>query len=284
MNAKCYNLGVQAGQSRQMTWEQAVLWLKSQPNRQDLVRACYYDDPLEEAAKRFHAGLEWKSARVLLPFPMAGMKALDLGAGRGIASYALAMDGWNVTALEPDPSPVVGAAAIRQLAAQTGATISVVEEWGETLPFPRASFDIVHARQVLHHAKDLERLCSEVFRVLKPKGVLLATREHVLSREEDLDSFLASHPLHFLYGGENAYTLNRYRSALKTAGFHIRRELSPFESDINLFPQTLHDARIITARLMKFPFPSLIPSWLVHRWSRRLETPGRLFAFLGVKS
>ena len=35
-----------------MTWEQAVLWLRQQPDSADLVRACFYDDPLSAAADR----------------------------------------------------------------------------------------------------------------------------------------------------------------------------------------------------------------------------------------
>jgi hypothetical protein len=35
-----------------MTWEQAVRWLREQPEQQDLVRACFYDDPVEAAIVR----------------------------------------------------------------------------------------------------------------------------------------------------------------------------------------------------------------------------------------
>jgi len=275
--------GAETGQSPQMTWEQAVLWLKSQSGRQELVRACYYDDPLAAAAQRFHADAEWRAVRTFLRRPLAGMKALDLGAGRGIAAYALAVDGWDVTALEPDPSRIVGAGAIQQLVEDTGVSIQVVKEWGERLPFPDASFDVVYARQVLHHAKDLERLCDEVFRVLKSGGIFVASREHVISRKEDLDAFLVSHPLHSLYGGENAYTLARYQTALKEAGLLIHHVLSPYESDINLFPLTFQDAQNQVAHQFHFPFSRLIPAWMVNWYSRRLETPGRLYTFVGGK-
>src|SRR6202040_1201267 len=123
----------------------------------------------------------------------------------GISSYALARDGWRVTALEPDPSDVVGAGAIEQLAAVSNLPIEVVRDWGETLPFADATFDLVYGRQVLHHARDLRTLCAEMGRVLKSGGTFLATREHVIFRDADLAVFLAEHPLHRLYGGENAY-------------------------------------------------------------------------------
>jgi len=37
-----------------MTWEQAVLWLREQPGKEQLVRDCYFDDPLIEAARRYY--------------------------------------------------------------------------------------------------------------------------------------------------------------------------------------------------------------------------------------
>ena len=116
----------------QMTWEQAVQWLRNQPDQQILVKACYFDDPLLEAAKRFWKSEEWKAIADLFPVPHG--KALDMGAGRGISSYAMAKDGWHVTALEPDPSELVGAGAINAIAKHGNLKISVVSEYSEKLP------------------------------------------------------------------------------------------------------------------------------------------------------
>ena len=268
-------------QTYPMNWEQAVAWLREQPDQQELVRACFYDDPLPEAARRYHACAEWQAVRRLLPATPGSV--LDLGAGRGIAAYSLARDGWTVTALEPDPSPLVGGGAIRELARESGLHLTVVEQWGERLPFADASFDAVHARQVLHHARDLDRLCGEIARVLRPGGAFVATREHVVDREEDLPAFFASHPLHRLYGGENAFPLARYRQALARAGLTVDGVLSPWESDINLYPLTLDDIRQRLAQASGFPFPRLIPNWLLHWKSRRASSPGRLYTFHGKK-
>lgn len=264
-----------------MTWEEAVAWLREQSAQETLVRACFFDDPIADAARRYHSCAEWKALRRLLPAPSG--RALDLGAGRGIASYALATDGWEVTALEPDPSELVGAGAIRALAEATGARIAVVEEVGERQPFADAVFDLVHARQVLHHAQDLERLCAELFRVLKPGGTFIATREHVVDNDADLAVFLANHPLQALYGGENAFSLPRYINALRGAGFGLTHVLSPWESDINLFPATIEDIRMQLACSWHLPFPRLISDWLLHFASRRSRTPGRLYTFVGVR-
>lgn len=279
-----------------MTWEEAVIWLRRQPDQAELVRACYYDDPLIDAAKRFANSEEWRAARVLLPGSQG--RALDLGAGRGIGSYALARDGWWVTALEPDPSRVVGAGAIRSLAKESGLTIEVVERKAERLPFGDEAFDVVYGRQILHHAVDLPGLCREVFRVLKPRGRFIATREHAISRPGDLPVFLEGHPLHKHYGGEHAYLLRDYRAALRSAGFRQTAELGPFDSAVNYFPMTTEEwlsvcrrpvsrwaGKWLTCRLVSNHHA--LGRWLLKRLSGWLsaasDSPGRLYSFVADK-
>lgn len=263
------------------TWEGAVQWLRDQPDKQDLVRWCFYDDPLLAAARRFHASSEWRATRALLPAPPGA--ALDVGAGRGIASFALAVDGYATTALEPDPSSLVGAGAIRQLSAEAGVPITVVVEWGESLPFPDATFEVVLCRQVLHHARDLDRLCAEISRVLKPGGVMVATREHVLSRRSDLETFLRQHPLHGLYGGENAFLLDEYEGAIRKAGLALVASLNPLQSDINLYPTTIEDHRARIARKLLLP-KSIVPDWLLGMIGQRMTDPGRLYTFVARRT
>lgn len=280
----------------QMTWEQAVQWLRSQPEKSELVRACYYDDPVVEAASRYWASGEWNAIRRLLPLQLG--KALDLGAGRGISSYALAKDGWRVSALEPDPSELVGAGAIQTLAAVSGLPISVVMEYSESLPFDDNTFELVNCRQVLHHARDLRQTCQEIHRVLKPGGMMVATREHVISRREDLDAFLNGHDLHRFYGGENAFLLEEYREALLEAGFRIVKQLGPWESPINYFPlteqahfdrSTYWFTRVWGRRISSAIFSPnhVVGGWLFQaltRFHSRLDhSPGRLYSFVAVK-
>ncbi len=269
------------------SWEGAVSWLRSQPDRQELVKAAYYDDPLTEAAERYRSSEEWAEVRRRLG-PGRDRRALDIGAGRGIASYALARDGFTVSALEPDPSALVGAAAIRSLAAEAGLIVNVVEEFSERLPFEDAAFDVVFARAVLHHTSDLAQACSEFFRVLKPGGRFVAVREHVISTQDDLPAFLDIHPLHNLYGGENAFLLQQYRDAIVAAGFRLTEELTPLGSPINYSPMTgpgLKDeiaARM--GRLGKFARPlfDLPGGWPLARaaLTRIDHRPGRLYSFI----
>ena len=275
------------------TWEAAVEWLKRQPDQSHLVFDCYYDDPLIAAADRYWRSEEWQAVRHLLSGRSG--TALDVGAGRGIASYALARDGFEVTALEPDSSSVVGGGAIRALADESGLSIYVVEDFSERLPFGDGEFDLVFARAVLHHTHDLGVACREFFRVLKPGGLFLGIREHVISRPADLPRFLEQHPLHHLYGGEHAFLLDNYVEALKQAGFTALDVVSPWRSSLNFAPYTLATLKDALAQRVGCGHSSLrwcarallaVPGvWpLVRALLEKVDhRPGRLYSFVAER-
>lgn len=271
------------------SWEEAVSWLRLQPDQAETVLASYYDDPLSVAAERYYRSEEWQAVQKFISGRNG--RALDVGAGRGIASYALACDGFKATALEPDPSDLVGAGAIRSLATETGLPIETVQEFSERLPFEDATFDVIFARAVLHHTRDLSAACREFARVLKPGGLIIAAREHVISRREDLQAFLDAHPLHHLYGGENAFLLSEYRAALADARLHPLNELAPLRSPINWAPRTRSEligmmaervARIpllgsAFAKVMQLSMFGSMVFWLAALVDNR---PGRLYTFI----
>jgi protein-L-isoaspartate O-methyltransferase len=93
--------------AKMLTWEEAVQSLRNQPDQKELVQYCYYDDPLESAAERFAQSEEWFAVTQLLKQKIPG-QVLDIGAGRGISSYAFAKAGCSDTSLEPDSSKLVG--------------------------------------------------------------------------------------------------------------------------------------------------------------------------------
>jgi hypothetical protein len=134
-----------------------------------------------------------------------------------------------------------------------------------------------------------------MFRVLKPGGIFIAAREHVISKEADLGQFLDQHPLHHLYGGEHAFLLQRYVGALNGAGFSSVEVLPPLKSPINLFPHTIDSLRdaVVEKLSEKLPAKPLLRAALgsdrffkmmlsvMERFDNR---PGRLFSFVGHKA
>lgn len=274
------------------TWEGAVEWLRSQPDRQELVRDCYFDDPIVEAAERFRQSEEWQAVLALIKPSLPG-RALDLGAGRGISTYGFAAIGCAVTAVEPDPSLVVGRGAIASLLKLSGQSAEIIAASGECLPLRGGAYDLVYGRAVFHHAQDLELLCREASRVLRPGGLLLATREHVLSDPRNLEEFLAGHPLHALYGGENAYVLDRYLAAIRGAGLRITKIMGPFDTPINYAPlsrrQMLDQLRHRLAPFVGKRLASALTARdLAAQYGARIlsamcKTPGRHYSFLAYK-
>jgi SAM-dependent methyltransferase len=173
--------------------------------------------------------------------------------------------------------------------------IEVIDAFSERLPFADRTFDVAFARAVLHHTSDLDGACREIYRVLASGGMFVAAREHVISKEDDLEKFLDQHPLHHLYGGEHAFLLDRYVGALKSAGFASVEVLSPLKSPINLFPYTIDTLRdaVIAKACRKLPAESVwrallgsdrIFELLLSLAERFDNRAGRLYSFVCVKA
>ena len=92
------------------------------------------------------------------------MRVVDLGAGTGILTGALARLGADVVAVEPDQAML--AELRRQLPG-----VRAVEGSAEALPMPDQSADAVLCGQAMHWF-DLDRALPEMARVLMPGGVL----------------------------------------------------------------------------------------------------------------
>jgi SAM-dependent methyltransferase len=102
-----------------------------------------------------------------LPLPRQPL-VVDLGAGTGRASLAMAAMGWRVTAVEPG-KPMLD--VLRGRAANEGLLISTIHAGAEDTGLDPASADLVTAANAFHWF-DQQRALAETARILKPGGGL----------------------------------------------------------------------------------------------------------------
>jgi len=107
----------------------------------------------------------------LLEIVEPSMTCLDFGAGRGnVEQLDLRGHVARVAGVDPDPvvleNPFVQEAKVLDLVTQR-------------IDFPDATFDLAYADNVFEHIPDPEITFAELFRVLKPGGVLMAKTPNV---------------------------------------------------------------------------------------------------------
>lgn len=287
-----------------MNWHETIEQIRQDAQYADLVRLAYFDADLKLNVERFGRSEEFaETLELVKQHAPAATTILDIGAGNGISSVNFALNGYAVTAVEPDPSNTVGANAIRLLKQELSlARLSVHEQYAEKIGFEPNSFDIVYVRQAMHHAYNLKAFLAECARVLKPGGILLTIRDHVVFDAADKAWFLEAHPLHKFYGGENAFTATEYKEAMREAGLQIIKELTYYDSIINYFPLSKEEKQTLDAareRLLKSEFKrklgplSRFP--ILMDWYRRKnsfagsllnekEMPGRMYSYICKKA
>jgi len=228
-----------------MNWEKTIVQARTNPEFLHVIEQSYLAEDLVKNVERFRQSEEFIETlkQMASYFGDKKLRILDLGSGNGISAISFALQGHEVTAIEPDPSDTVGRGAIKKLCDHFHVLVNVVEGFGENTGMDNVSFDLVYTRQVLHHAADLNAFIKECYRVLKHNGILFTVRDHVIYNEKDKNWFLNTHPFHRYYGGENAFTLNEYTKGFALAGFQIDKMFKFYDSVINYSPMSQQEYR-----------------------------------------
>ena len=114
-------------------------------------------------------------------FPVGpGDRVLDMGCGGGRHAFALYRRGADVTALDMDAAELKDVASMFAAMEEAnevplGARARAVRGTAYGLPFADATFDRIVAAEVLEHLPEDERAMRELFRVLKPGGLIAVT-------------------------------------------------------------------------------------------------------------
>ncbi len=278
-----------------MNYEQAVDWLRAQPQHRELVRLCYLDDDTLAAANRFSESEEFGEVSGLLGLKDGSpLKIVDIGCGNGIAAYAMARLGHKVWAVDPDPSDKVGLGGCKRLSGQLSkGEIIPTPGTAESIPLADGSVDVIYTRQSMHHFWNLDAGVKECARVLRKGGLFLGTREHVVSDDAEKVIFLRDHIMQPLHGGENAFRLDEYLGAFSKAGFTVQKAMGRFDSPINFYPGT-HELWLRELVVHALVRRGLVAAAAVKQFdyfrrkvagilSARDRHPGRLYSFLAAK-
>ena len=225
------------------TWEEIVHAFQGDPDLRDTLKASYLHKDFAAALKAYRESEEFRDTAALArEFGPSPRTMLDVGCGNGVTSVAFALEGFQVTALEPSTDDLVGTRAIERMVDEgrkydpgVGDRVRIVPGPIETADV-EGGYDFVLCRQVAHHFEDPVDALRRIRHLLNPGGVVLLVREHVVFDEPDRERFLETHPMHRFYGGENAYRVNEYVDIANAAGFVVARTLGFKDSPINYYP------------------------------------------------
>lgn len=137
----------------------------------------HWSRAFDERPDRFGADASRPVRDAVALFNVEGVRdVLELGAGQGRDTLALAREGFRVVALDYADSAV---AALREAVAGLGDAVTVSQhDVRRPLPFEEGSFDACYSHMLFCMAlttAELEALAAEVRRVLRPGGLVVYT-------------------------------------------------------------------------------------------------------------
>jgi SAM-dependent methyltransferase len=199
----------------------------------------------------------------------SGLRVLEVGAGTGRDSVALAAAGAEVVTLDYAPRSL---GLIRDAADSAGVQVHMVGGDGLRLPFPDGTFDLVFHQGLLEHFRDPLPLLRENVRVLKEGGRLLVDvpqRYHYYT--------LGKHTLmlfdRWFAGWETEFSIGELEGRMREVGLVCERSYGDWMVP-GLFYRALRKVLLkgLGWRLPMYPRPLPILGTLSRRWREWFST------------
>lgn len=163
-------------------------------------------DVIERPARRWWNAY-WQMYAYLASLNLKGKCVLVVGCGFGDDALRLSKLGADVYAFDLSPDSL---SIAKSLAEREGLKISFEEMPAETLKYGNSFFDIVVARDILHHV-DIPSTMSEICRVSKPGALFIANEiySHSLTdlvrHSVLIEKFIYPRMRRFIYGSRKPY-------------------------------------------------------------------------------
>ena len=175
----------------------------------------YPHDPWPQVAPDFFQMFEH--------FSFAGKRVIDIGAGRTWTARFLAAMGRaeELVAIDVLTTRFLGLETADVFFQEDGIFFERVRADIHRMPLRDGWADVVFSCASLHHSSDLESLCREVWRVLRPGGHFLFISEpskKASIREDRPQNVETEHGIN-----EHIYSLREYSEPLRRLGFQFRR-------------------------------------------------------------
>ncbi|RJR26539.1 MAG: class I SAM-dependent methyltransferase [Desulfobacteraceae bacterium] len=213
---------------------------------------------------------------------------LDLGCADGYGTSILSEKAKKIIGLDVDETSIKCA---RKNYISSGIGFDLYD--GKTIPYPDHFFDFITAFHVIEHIKEDRRTIGEVFRVLKPGGLLLLATPNGSMRlpqgqppwnvyhireydDEGLHQILSSHFSEVTIKGLGAEPhiiqaeLRRIRRNIRIAAldvFYLRRVLPP--SWVSALTRFIHQLQKKRKKEEKGPPRSFVESYTVENFNRQ---------------
>ncbi|TMQ69729.1 MAG: class I SAM-dependent methyltransferase [Candidatus Eisenbacteria bacterium] len=210
---------------------------------------------------------------ILADGPVAGRPVLEVGAGSGRDSLALARAGAIAVVLDYSPTSL---AVVRRLSQRHGVPVLLVEADALAMPFRDGAFEVVFHQGLLEHFRDPRPLLVENARVVRRGGRLVVDVPQTFHLYTVMKKALIACGAWFA-GWETQFTVGQLEGLLASTGLSVKRSYGDWMVP-GLWYRVLREllGRGLGVRL---PLAPRGPAWWARAWeSWRGALRGRRWA------